>query len=59
VATSASRLKVFEMIRCHSNAMTEHARLNRYADFRLRGVLGMVVGVRHAARHQRSATSAA
>jgi len=35
--------------------MTEHARLNRYADFRLRGVLGMVAGVRHTACHQRSA----
>jgi hypothetical protein len=30
----------------------EDARRNRYADFRLRGVLGMVAGVRHTARHQ-------
>jgi len=28
--------------------------MNRCADFLLRGVLGMVAGVRHAARHQLS-----
>jgi hypothetical protein len=55
VATSAARLKISELIRRNSNAITEHARLNRSADFRLRGVLGMVAGVRKTACHQRSA----
>jgi hypothetical protein len=32
--------------------MTEDARMNRCADFLLRGVLGMVAGVRHATCHQ-------
>ena len=36
--------------------MTEDARRNRYADFLLRGVLGMVAGARATARHQRSRT---
>jgi hypothetical protein len=47
-----------ELTQGNSNATTEDARMNRCADFLLRGVLGMVAGVRHAARHQRLTTYA-
>jgi hypothetical protein len=49
---SAARHETPVLIRRNENALMENARRNRYADFRLRGVLGMVAGVRHTARHQ-------
>src|SRR4030095_12555386 len=50
--TSAARLKTSAVTRDNQNALTEDARMNRCADFQLRGVLGMVAGARHAACHQ-------
>jgi len=50
-AASAARLKTGALFRSNQNAMTEDARRNRYADFLLRGVLGMVAGARATARH--------
>ena len=37
----------------NQNTWTEHAQLNRSANFRLRGELGMLARVRHAACHRR------
>jgi hypothetical protein len=43
------RLKAPALVRSIENAWAEEARRNRFANFLLRGVLGMLARVRHAA----------
>ena len=41
----------------NQNTWTEHAQLNRFANFRLRGELGMLARGRHATSHRRIVTA--
>jgi hypothetical protein len=49
------RLKALVLVRSIENARMEEAQRNRYANFLLRGVLGMLARVRHAVCPRRAA----